>query len=365
MSSRGGRRSSDRERGRDPGLYYLRVFGDPTGDSPWSWRFGGHHVSINHLIVDGDVAASTPCFLGADPASSPLLGPHPLRPLAGAEDLARELVHSLDDAQRNAAIVSFVAADRSGRRATGPHVSEGDLPAPLIDVWRARFEGELGDRMRAMQDRAEREVGLRAEHLEAVRFSTAPKGLPASALTHDQRELLRAAARRLRPPDPRRTGRRRGCEVRRPTDRSAHVRVGRRHRSQPAALLPDPRPPAGRRVRQHPARREPRSLRVARPRRRLRRRRARPPLSASSAPTRPQLTSKQGWFASDFCPRAVPGNAAGARGDARRGAGSPEPSTVPRKHVEFTVPDYNEDESRQSKFGLFQDSDHAGQGPTY
>ena len=35
----------DRERGRDPGLYYLRVFGTPGGDAPWGWRFGGHHVS--------------------------------------------------------------------------------------------------------------------------------------------------------------------------------------------------------------------------------------------------------------------------------------------------------------------------------
>src|SRR5215218_2689183 len=35
----------DRERGRDPGLYYLRVFGDP-GSGTWGWRFGGHHVSL-------------------------------------------------------------------------------------------------------------------------------------------------------------------------------------------------------------------------------------------------------------------------------------------------------------------------------
>src|SRR5687768_15459267 len=31
-----------RERGRDPGLYYLRVFGEPGG-AAWGWRFGGHH----------------------------------------------------------------------------------------------------------------------------------------------------------------------------------------------------------------------------------------------------------------------------------------------------------------------------------
>ena len=39
----------------------------------------------------------------------PLLGPHPSRPLAGVEDVARELVRSLDDVQRAAALVSSVA----------------------------------------------------------------------------------------------------------------------------------------------------------------------------------------------------------------------------------------------------------------
>src|SRR5690349_24551554 len=64
----------DRERGRDPGLYYLRVFGEPGAGRPWGWRFGGHHVSLNNLVVDGALASTTPCFMGADPASSPLLG---------------------------------------------------------------------------------------------------------------------------------------------------------------------------------------------------------------------------------------------------------------------------------------------------
>jgi Protein of unknown function (DUF3500) len=181
----------ERERGRDPGLYYLRVFGDPSVAGPWSWRFGGHHVSINHLVVDGDVEASTPLFLGADPATSPLLGPHPLRPLAGAEDLARELVHALDPGQRAVAVLSpappvdIVGANR-------PRVGDGDRPRALIDVWRAPFQGELGDRMRATQDRAEQTVGLKAEHLDALSFSSTPKGVAAGVMTEGQRELLRA-----------------------------------------------------------------------------------------------------------------------------------------------------------------------------
>ena len=53
-----------RQRGRDPQLYWLRVAGEPDLHGPWSWRFGGHHVSVQHLVLDGEVGASSPCFLG-------------------------------------------------------------------------------------------------------------------------------------------------------------------------------------------------------------------------------------------------------------------------------------------------------------
>jgi hypothetical protein len=179
-----------RDRGRDPGLYYLRVFGDPARDASWAWRFGGHHVSLNNVVVDGHVQGVTPCFLGADPASAPLLGPHPLRPLAGVEDLARELVHSLDDAQRARAIVSPVAPiDLVGVNRS--HVSEGDLPLPLSDIWRTPFTGAMGERVDAIQHHAEEAAGLRPEHLEAVRFTAAPKGLAGAALDAGQQRLLR------------------------------------------------------------------------------------------------------------------------------------------------------------------------------
>lgn len=180
-----------RERGRDPGRYYLRVFGDPAEDRTWSWRFGGHHVSINHTVIDGRVAAQTPCFFGADPASSPLLGPHPLRPLAGVEDLGRELVRSLDAAQQARAILSPVApVDIAG--ANRSRVGQGDLPLPLAEVWRSRFEGELGRQVDEIQRNAERKAGLRPEHLEAVRLSMTPKGIPGRQLTGPQQEVLRA-----------------------------------------------------------------------------------------------------------------------------------------------------------------------------
>jgi hypothetical protein len=123
-------------RGRDPSRYYLRIFGDPDGDR-WSWRFGGHHVSVNHLVVAGEVAATTPFFLGANPATSPLLGPHLLRPLAGVEDLARDLVRSLDDERFAAALLS-PAAPRELVARNLPRLY--DDQASLAEVWRGRSE---------------------------------------------------------------------------------------------------------------------------------------------------------------------------------------------------------------------------------
>ena len=179
-----------RERGRDPGLYYLRVFGDPASRGPWSWRFGGHHVSVHHLVVDGEVRASTPLFFGADPASSPLLGPQPLRPLAAVEDLARELLHALDHADRSRAIISPVAPiDLVG--GNRPRLASGDTPPPLADIWRGRFEGALGEHADSTQQRFEAEAGLTTQHYDAVRFTDEPKGVPAATMTASQQQLLR------------------------------------------------------------------------------------------------------------------------------------------------------------------------------
>jgi hypothetical protein len=179
------------ERGRDPGRYYLRIFGSPSDGDAWAWRFGGHHVSLNVAIMGGEVVAMTPCFFGADPASSPLLGPHPLRPLAAVEDLARDLVRSLDESQRAAAVVSPVApVDLVG--ANRPSLSEGDGPLPLPLVWRSQFDGDVGALVQKVHDDAERKAGTRPEHTDAVRWSSSPKGLAASSLRGDQQAALRA-----------------------------------------------------------------------------------------------------------------------------------------------------------------------------
>ena len=181
-----------RERGRDPQLYWLRVFGEPGADGAWSWRFGGHHVSVQHVVIDGRVQASTPCFLGADPARSPLLGGHLLRPLGTAEDLARDLVRSFDDEQTRRSLLSPVApVDIVG--GNRPKVRDGDLPLPLPEIWRGRFaDPRLTELTESIQRTAEEKAGTAPEHLEAVRLTAVPKGMPAAAMSAAQREQLRA-----------------------------------------------------------------------------------------------------------------------------------------------------------------------------
>jgi hypothetical protein len=171
-----------RERGRDPGLYYLRVFGEPGGTKPWGWRFGGHHVSLNNLIARGMVVSTTPCFLGADPAVSPLLGPAPLRPLGGTEDLARELVRSLDPVRAARAILPDRApADIVGGNRT--RLADGDQMMPLRDLWRRPFtEPRLPDRIARMDTAAEQASGYDAGDYQRTALTSVPKGLPAREL---------------------------------------------------------------------------------------------------------------------------------------------------------------------------------------
>jgi hypothetical protein len=91
---------------RDPELYFVSIFGDPSDHRPWGWRFEGHHLSLNFTVVDGAPVAWAPAFLGANPAEVRAGSRRGLRALAPEEDLARALVNSLDEDQRARAVVS-------------------------------------------------------------------------------------------------------------------------------------------------------------------------------------------------------------------------------------------------------------------
>jgi hypothetical protein len=91
---------------RDPDLYFLTLFGEPSGPKPWGWRFEGHHISFNYLITDGQHIGPTPNFLGANPARVPEGQMAGLRVLAPEEDLARTLLKSFTPIQRSRVIIT-------------------------------------------------------------------------------------------------------------------------------------------------------------------------------------------------------------------------------------------------------------------
>src|ERR671910_931189 len=123
----------DRERGRDPGQYYLRVFGEPGGAEPWGWRFGGHHRSLNNLVVDGVLVSTAPSDL--------------------------------------------VTANRTT-------VSPGDRVIPLAGIWRdERFPDPVEqDKLQALSDAIDEAEAYTDADDAAVEFTAAPKGVPAAEL---------------------------------------------------------------------------------------------------------------------------------------------------------------------------------------
>jgi hypothetical protein len=185
--------SFDRERGRDPGMYYLRVFGEPSDEGLWGWRFGGHHISLNNLVVDGVLVATTPCFLGTNPATSPLLGGAVNRPLARVEDLGRDLVRSLrPELAARAILLPKAPSDFVTINLT--YITDGNRVIPMAGMYRdERFPDPVEEaKVRSLSEVISNETELSDADQEAVAYATEPKGIPATELDAEQREMLRA-----------------------------------------------------------------------------------------------------------------------------------------------------------------------------
>ena len=163
---------------RDPEKYWLSVFGTPSASEPWGWRFEGHHLSLNFSSVAGLAVASTPLFLGANPAEV-RTGPHAgQRVLAAEEDLARQLMQSLNEADQKKALLAAVAPeevftvpDKPIDLGTPAGLAFAKMPQPqqrqlerlIVQVVRT-LRGELADE--ALQ-------GIRDAGLERVHFAWA------------------------------------------------------------------------------------------------------------------------------------------------------------------------------------------------
>lgn len=136
---------------RDVGAYSLVIFGTPSLDEPWAWRFEGHHVSLSISVLPDRTLSVTPSFLGSNPAEiqrGPMAG---FRVLPREEDLGFRLVSSLGPDQRRQAVLSEEA------------------PSDILSTTLGRDPGSFDEWKETLQ----------------------PDGLPVSLMNSDQRALVR------------------------------------------------------------------------------------------------------------------------------------------------------------------------------
>ena len=138
----------------------------------WSWRFGGHHVSIHHVVVDGEVRASHAVLPRGGPGLVAAARPAPAAP-AGRRRGPRPRPGPL--ARRRASgTAAVLVAGRAGRHRR----RQPALASPTVTCRsRSRTSGggasaaRSGEAWRRIHERRPRSAGLRPEHLEALRLT--------------------------------------------------------------------------------------------------------------------------------------------------------------------------------------------------
>lgn len=94
---------------RDPGNYHFTIFGNPSPNSIWGWRFEGHHISFNFSFNRKMLVSGTPGFMGSNPAivlNGPMAGKQVLK---DESDKGFSLIQSFNEMQLKKAIIDTVA----------------------------------------------------------------------------------------------------------------------------------------------------------------------------------------------------------------------------------------------------------------
>lgn len=159
--------------------YLFSVFGVPAATGRWGWRVEGHHVSLRFSIGDGAITsnvASSPTFLGSNPAEVQDGEKKGLRVLAAEEDAGRELVMALPAELQRQAVANAVAPGdiiTMNKNDITPLPDQGvaysAMPAKqqalltrLIDVYASNMEADIA---------AERIQKIKAAGIDTVRFA--------------------------------------------------------------------------------------------------------------------------------------------------------------------------------------------------
>lgn len=97
---------------RNHKAYFTSIFGEPSATGTWSWRFEGHHLSLNYTIINGKAVTVTPSFFAANPGEVKI--EHKMkgtRPFHEEEDLARALVTVLKESGKEVIFSDKAPAD--------------------------------------------------------------------------------------------------------------------------------------------------------------------------------------------------------------------------------------------------------------
>ncbi|MGQ0635750.1 MAG: DUF3500 domain-containing protein [Planctomycetaceae bacterium] len=137
-----GDRAERRER-RNPGKYYLSIFGTPSADGKWGWRLEGHHLSLNYTFDKGNVVGSTPEFFGANPAFIDAGPQRSIRVLGTEEDLARQILKLCTPEQLQVVLIDPKAPDdlRGGNAQGGPNTTQAES-TPVVGLAAAKMSDD-------------------------------------------------------------------------------------------------------------------------------------------------------------------------------------------------------------------------------
>lgn len=113
-------------------MYWFRLFGEPSLTEPWGWQLYGHHLSLNCLIIGGQMVL-TPSFMGAEPSIS--------------DETSGEFagLRLFDDEQAGG--LEFVRSLSSGQQAKAilhPSMLSEDLPPEMLHPLDGRHRAGAG-----------------------------------------------------------------------------------------------------------------------------------------------------------------------------------------------------------------------------
>ena len=122
-------------------LYFISIFGKPSLESTWGWRFEGHHLSINCTLGEGKNFSVTPSFWGASPVRVTKGDHKGLEVFAREQAVSLSLVNSLSDKQKK------MGAIKSGK---------GHGPTPSVS--RDAYQPQAGIPYSELNDTQQRQV---------------------------------------------------------------------------------------------------------------------------------------------------------------------------------------------------------------